>query len=151
MIPLFLLFSKSKTVKMNYPEGYSTITIPVYYDPQYTKHPIWNLTLSYPPPPENFLPIMSYFAQQLPQETIEPSMLELETVEPSMLELDNLFGFQEEETQVSIIFTSFYFFTNFFRLNLQTKIKGELRRETKGKLAREKQGLFKNMFLLRRC
>lgn len=52
---------------------------------------------------------MSYFAQQLPQETIEPSMLELETVEPSMLELDNLFGSQEEETQVSIIFTSFYF------------------------------------------
>lgn len=87
---------------MNYPEGYSTITIPVYYDPQYTKHPIWDFTLSSPPPPppEDFLPIMSYFAQQLPQETIEPSMLELE----------NIFGSQEEETQVSIIFTCFFFY-----------------------------------------
>ncbi len=33
-----------------------------------------------------------------------------EIIEPSMLEVDSIFGSQEEETQVTIIFTCFFFY-----------------------------------------
>ena len=90
---------------MYYPEHYCWITIPVYYKLEYTKHPIYDFTLSSPPPPpEDTLPTMSSFGQWLSQETIEPSMLVYNSV----------FDHQEDKTLVSIIFTLFFsLLTNF--------------------------------------